>query len=355
MKNFYKLIVKIIFKIIYGKISVEKINTKNLKIYKVSKGKIKYKIFEIKNCRVFTTTIHDTAFLNNNRLVEKASFQIRNNISSNIKDNNVFINGTPRILKKLSGSLLCILTGGAGNDNYWHWMYDVLPRIALAEKYFDIKLINHFFVPNKAYKFQVETLNLLNINHKSISSKIHKHIYSDYVIATTHPWQHSNSAHKDISQVPKWISLWLRKRFLKFKSKKKFFSKIYIDRSDSKFYKNKQRIIINEAALREFLIKKKFKIVRLSDFSFKDQIAIFNSAKIIIGNHGAGFANLIFCKKNTKIVEFIDKNTAKTFKKTSKDLNLKYFSITGKRMNADKGNQNNNISISIKNLAKVIN
>ena len=177
MKNFYKLIVKIIFKIIYGKISVEKINTKNLKIYKVSKGKIKYKIFEIKNCRVFTTTIHDTAFLNNNRLVEKASFQIRNNISSNIKDNNVFINGTPRILKKLSGSLLCILTGGAGNDNYWHWMYDVLPRIALAEKYFDIKLIDHFFVPNKAYKFQVETLNLLNINHKSISSKIHKHIY----------------------------------------------------------------------------------------------------------------------------------------------------------------------------------
>ena len=86
-----------------------------------------------------------------------------------------------------------------------------------------------------------------------------------------------------------------------------------------------------------------------------DQIALFNSAKIIVGNHGAGFANLVFCKKNTKIIEFVDKNTSQPIKKISKDLNLKYFSIMGKRIGKNKKDQNNNIEISIKKLIKKLN
>ena len=52
---------------------------------------------------------------------------------------------------------------------------------------------------------------------------------------------------------------------------------------------------------------------------FQNQIYLFNNAKIIIGAHGAAFANLAFCKKNTKIVEikpkshpnFVDQQIAK--------------------------------------------
>ena len=106
--------------------------------------------------------------------------------------------------------------------------------------------------------------------------------------------------------------------------------------------------------IKNFLLKKKFKILKLSSFSFIDQIAIFNSAKIIVGNHGAGFANLVFCKKNTKIIEFVDKNTAKIFKKISKDLKLKYFSILGKRDGVIKEDQNNNLEIDIYKLTKII-
>ena len=137
--------------------------------------------------------------------------------------------------------------------------------------------------------------------------------------------------------------------------KKKFFKKIYIDRSDSKFNLSKKRQIINEDIIKNTLIKKKFKIVKLSEFKFVDQIALFNSAKIIVGNHGAGFANLVFCKKNTKIIEFVDKNTSQPIKKISKDLNLKYFSIMGKRIGKNKKDQNNNIEISIKKLIKKLN
>ena len=35
----------------------------------------------------------------------------------------------------------------------------------------------------------------------------------------------------------------------------------------------------------------------------KNQITLFNNAKIIIAQHGAGLFNLIYCKPNTKIIE----------------------------------------------------
>ena len=133
--------------------------------------------------------------------------------------------------------------------------------------------------------------------------------------------------------------------------KKKIYEKIYIDRSDSQHIERK---IINENEIKMFLIKKKFKILRLSEFSIIDQIGIFNSAKIIIGNHGAGFTNLIFCKKNTRVIEFRDVNTAKLFKKISKDLGLNYKSILGQQVGRDKRNQNNNLVVSLKKINNLI-
>lgn len=354
MKKFYKLLIGKIFNLVYGKVSLVHNKSKKYITSSFSKNKKKYTIYKIPNCRVFTDTVHDVAFINENKIIKDVSFQLRNNVNSNIKNNIVFTKGTQKILKKISGPLLCMLTGGAGNNNYWHWMYDTLPRIGLVENKYNLKIFKNYLVPNKNYKFQTETLKLLGIEKKSISSKNNKHIYSDFVIATNHPWQHSKSAHIDIGNVPKWISFWLKKKFLKFKSKKKFFKKIYIDRSDSKFTKFNQRQIINEREIKKVLIKKKFKIVTLSKFSFVDQIAIFNSAKIIVGNHGAGFANLVFCKKNAKIVEFIDKNTSKPIKKISKDLGLKHVSLLGKTVGKIRNDQNNNLEIPINKLIKVI-
>ena len=114
--------------------------------------------------------------------------------------------------------MLCILTGGGGNNNYWHWMFDVLPRIALVEGYFNLNQFKAFLIPNKNYKFQIESLKLLGIKDNFFSSKDYKHVYSENVFATNHPWQHSKSAHKDIENIPRWILEWLRQKFLQYLS-----------------------------------------------------------------------------------------------------------------------------------------
>ena len=58
-----------------------------------------------------------------------------------------------------------------------------------------------------------------------------------------------------------------------------------------------------------------------------EQVYLFNNAKIIIGPHGAAFTNLIFCKKNTKVIEIKPANRPNNFKEISKAHNLIYKQI----------------------------
>ena len=105
--------------------------------------------------------------------------------------------------------------------------------------------------------------------------------------------------------MPAWIIDHLKKKFLKYKKSTNNFKKVFIDRSDSKL---KHCKLINNNEIKRFLKSKGFKIITLSNLNFKNQISIFNNAEIIVGPHGAGFANLVFCKKNTKVIELRPKN-----------------------------------------------
>lgn len=43
--------------------------------------------------------------------------------------------------------------------------------------------------------------------------------------------------------------------------------------------------------------------VQLEHLSFEEQVFLFYHAHLIIGIHGAGLSNLLFCQKNTKVIE----------------------------------------------------
>ena len=73
--------------------------------------------------------------------------------------------------------------------------------------------------------------------------------------------------------------------------------------------------------------------MRLSDLKFADQVRLFNEADYIVGLHGAAFANLAFCKPNTKIIE-IRPSTQKNnnYRKISQINNLNYRLIKTKEL-----------------------
>ena len=64
-----------------------------------------------------------------------------------------------------------------------------------------------------------------------------------------------------------------------------------------------QRLISNEYEVKEHLLKNNFIIVKLHEIKFKEQVDLFHNAECIVGLHGGGFGNIVFCKPGTKIIE----------------------------------------------------
>ena len=356
-QNYFKVIFQKLFKLIYGNIEgvvkpddlsyVEKILIKK-------DNKISYNIFKVDKGRLYTDRINDTAIIYKSNIIEGPSFQFRivnsKVINAPAKENIVLKKGTPRIKRTLKGNVLSLLTGGGGNDNYWHWLFDVLPRLGICEEAINLNQINYFLLPNKERKFQTETLEILGISkEKMLSSLKFRHIICDQLYSTNHPVVLTNNATEDIKNIPKWISVWLKKSFLNL-SIKKFYKKIYIDRGDSISNVKHLRTIINEHEIKKYLISQGFQVLKMGELDFIEQVSIFNNADTIVGLHGAGFANIVFAKENTKIVEIKSKTAGAVIKNLAISNNLNYKSIECDSNEFDLQNQYGHINVPINKL-----
>ena len=153
--------------------------------------------------------------------------------------------------------------------------------------------------------------------------------------------------------MPEWIINWLRNKFLNHAEYKNLSDKIYIDRSDSLFNHCK---IINSDEVWEFLKKKGFTKIKLTEMSFKNQIGLFNSANMIIGAHGAGLSNMIFSNPNTKVIEFQPENYSnKFFPRVSKINNLNYHKIVSKSLKLNINKSLGDIIVELEDVEKLLN
>ncbi len=360
IKSIFRYLSYGLFRLIYGKIKSKVTNTehfletKNVKFEK----NIVYKIFIVKNSRLYTDRINDTAIIHNNHIVDGPSFQLRQSVDVDSSFNIVFSKGTPRVKKKIDGVLFSLLTGGGGNSNYWHWLFDVLPRLNILNQFKDIaEEIDYYLFPSLDRKFQKETLDIMNIPlNKRLSSKNFRHIDSKKIIVSSHPYTLLNDPNLDSLQIPIWISDYLKKIFLKDrflnKSSNDFPSKVFINRKDGTT--KKWRYIINESDVESNLEKKGFKSLTLENYSFLDQVNIFNNAKEVVGLHGAGFANIVFCKPNTKILELRSNSAGDMFKNLALSNKLIYNDISLDPKTINYNNQAGDIEIDINLLNSIL-
>ena len=363
LQKVFKTISYFIFIKIYGKINnfIESENDNRIKIKIINtEDNFKYKTYTISNGRLYTDRIHDTAIILDNKIINGPSFQLRYNGSqiynANIKENIVFSKGTPRKLAKLQGTILSLLTGGAGNNNYWHWLYDVLPRLHLCSKIEDLKKIDFFLCPNISKKFQHETLDLLNIPKTSrLSSEKYRHIQTQKLIITDHPVVVSGDMSKDIQNIPNWIIKWLKSSFIHKQENKNEKINIYIERKDS-LHAN-ERLITNENEVKEYLLNNKFIPINLSDIKFQEQVNLFNKANCVAGLHGAGFANIVFCKPGTKIIELRSEGAGPVIGNLAKNNDLNYCPVVAQSnplFKSNYKNQQGTIRVPINSLNKIL-
>jgi hypothetical protein len=189
------------------------------------------------------------------------------------------------------GHCLSLLTGGGGVATYFHWLYDVLPRLLLLER---AGLLRHdatFIVPVLRSSFHHETLELLGIDlERCYEVTGPTRIVTDELVATT--------GHRNHNYVEPWVTRFLAERLGRPSATRE--RRIYINRQDAELRK-----LTNEPELERALAALGIESVSLDGLPFTEQVDLFASAELVVGPHGAGLANVAFCGPGTRVIELL--------------------------------------------------
>ena len=338
IKSYYKSLRSKVFKRIHGKIMIKKNFSSVVDISQINDPKIrsfenkKYKFYTVKKARIFTDNNENVAVIKDNFLLPELSFQQVNGRLKSIKYNSVLKKGTTSLAKKFSGTVLNLSQGGSG-DNYFHFIFDIVPKIYISLN--QIKKKINFYYVSRPQKWQIKIFKILGVSEKKlIDSSKYKHIFADKVICIDHPWYNKGYIQNEVKKIPKWVMLINRKIFLNKSVRFNSFKKVFLDRSTSRFNHCK---IFNQSSLDDWLKKNSFGIYTPEKLSHEKQIYLFRNASIILGAHGAALTNIVFCKPGTKVIEIIPADHPnKKCERISKILKLRYFRIKTKPDNSDK-------------------
>ncbi|MGH7884442.1 MAG: glycosyltransferase family 61 protein, partial [Thermodesulfobacteriota bacterium] len=211
------------------------------------------------------------------------------NISGQIKRHPVLYNFYFNKPKKLVGKV-ALLSSNA-HQRYYHWMFDILPRINLLQR----SNINvDAYIINNSLNFQKESLKIIGLpQDKIINPNQNSHFIIEELIVPSLPGA-SNIVTKESCD-------FLRKTFIKSSYKSSL--NLYLSRKDAA-----TRRIVNEDETISLLEKYDFKIITLDNLTVEEQVDIFSRAKIIVGPHGAGFSNIVFCNSGADIIELMPEN-----------------------------------------------
>lgn len=252
------------------------------------------RILKIKNGRIITNTINLAVVSENNKLIGGVSYEGGKKIQHHSVLSQKYFNH-PKLYKGVAFSLLI---GGAGLDNYFHWFFDLLPKFHLLKRAGWFDEVDWFILPSYNRPYQKETLRALGIDEKKIiqGDKV-THLQVEQLIVT--------SFIRTAQHIPVWACEFLKDFSSKIPTIQTQDSHpyIYVSREDAKY-----RNVINEPALFAALEKYGFKKIELGKLTFREQVNLFASAKVIVSPHGAGLTNLVFCKKGTAILELFSKD-----------------------------------------------
>ena len=307
-KNIYKYFIQSFFKILYGDISykpqneqdneivIKQVENKNLK--KINKEN--YHVYKITNGQIYTDFVENVAVINKRKIINKASFQQIDGKLQETEFNSVLYKGTPNFQKKIKGNILCLTQGASGHKNYFHWLFDILPKIKIYSEVYSLNSLAFFYL-SKLQPYQKKILEILGFgNIEIIDCNKYRHIAADQIFTVDHPWYTKGYISKEAKNLPIWVMKWIRNIFLDKATEFNCNEKIFIDRSES-IHGHCQ--IKNNSEVTSFLNKNGFTTYKVGQLSLENQIYLFKNAKIIIGAHGAAFANLVFCNPGTKVIE----------------------------------------------------
>ena len=218
---------------------------------------------------------------------------------------------------------------------YFHWLCDALTRyLILPKEYKNVPVL----LPEKYdIPWTVEFLNFMNIKYKII--KKGQKVKVKTLIVPSHTAPSGNFNKKVLNELRRIL---LQKADVR-EDRGQNHKKIWVS------MEKHRRPIKNMPELRKTLIKYGFEEVIFEDLTLPHKIKLLNEANVIAGSHSSGLTNMIFMRRNSKVLDIRDPedNVKNAFFTLSSELNLRYYYIEREKKS------NKDIIISPKKLEEV--
>jgi hypothetical protein len=218
----------------------------------------------------------------------------------------------------------CYLGFNSGHTNYAHWLTDNLIYLYVyvtKMKPLGIKIV----LPDSLLGFAKETVEIMGIEATDII------VAGDEVLAFDDLHFMDTIYFGEIPQIFKEAVQHLKANGLKGQPAPSVDQSVYISRRDAV-----SRPLINNAELEAGLVQSGFDIVATGELTLRAQISLFAHAKIVVGQHGAGLINAIFCEPGAVLIELFPEYMLQAHFWTAASLvGVRYGFVSGTSFDAD--------------------
>lgn len=218
---------------------------------------------------------------------------------------------------------VALIADHVSDPNYCHWLLDWVPRIRLLRSVAPVG-IDQWLVYAMDKPYQQETLSMLGIEPEQVVElrkypwiRAQRLIACTDTVKYTHPlrggWEEHVNFLKE-SFLPPQREMGKKNR------------RLYVSRNDA----GNRRVEGEEELVSMLSSDFGFTSVTLSSVTFREQARMFAEAEAVIGAHGAGLSNVVFCDPGTVVIEmFPPAGGSTTYFSLAIPLGLNYASITG--------------------------
>jgi hypothetical protein len=192
---------------------------------------------------------------------------------------------------------------------YYHWFFDVLPRVWLLKKSnadYDKILIGY----EQRTDFMDFSLNVFGVDTNKIFEPSKNIIHFSNLIYPSSKLEERQNVRPSLGDGIHYKGGWDKEYVREI-------NKLFRRRVNCPSYKSTKRLFIGreDAAHRKahnykevclLLDKYGFETFEPGQYSFEEQVRYFSEAYIVVGIHGAGLTNLLWCEAdNTKVIEIV--------------------------------------------------
>ncbi len=205
-------------------------------------------------------------------------------------------NGLRGPVQKKKGDYFSIFVFWAEGKNYYHWIHDAVMRLyQVLER---LPAGTRFIVPAQLPAYKRDSLQLLGIPSERLLPFDGSEIWELERLHFTPPLVHTGNDHP-LADVWYREAMWERVGIRAPNPHRR----IYISRRHSN-----HRRFTNEAEVVEILEQHGFETCYAEQLAFRDQVALFAQAQVVVGCHGAGFTNVLFSKPGARVLDVQDPN-----------------------------------------------